>query len=965
MPDGQLPGDDLRPGDRPDAGARADPGTRRPALVGRAGETAQLIGFARQASDGRGLAVIVEGDPGMGKSTMLAMLAAHCRGNGLRVCHGKADELQQRLPFAAIGACLGAWSARREPDVDALAGLLRGDAGVRLASVGAADRHFVVTEAISELLDRWCADDPVALLLDDLHWADESSLLALHRLGPMLDRCPLLIVVTVRPGPRSAALDGLLRSLVARGARSLRLGPLDQDAVGELVHHLLGARPGPRLMALIAGAGGNPMQVTEWITVLRRDRHLGVTGDQIDLVGSDDGSGTGVTGALMGTISQRLDVGSRDAREVLRVAALLGSGFDVGELSVVLGKPTIELWEVLTEAVDAGVLVDDGERLVFRHDLLRQALAAELPAALRAALQLQIGQALAASGALPERVAERLLAATTLDGRALDWLVEQSRPLTRRAPDLAIDLVHRALGVLRPGDPRAPLLRNHLAWALLYAGRAADAADAARAALAADREPAHVVSLHLLVALAHFYRGDVVAARAEAERALAVPQVTSAEEIRVRALIAGCDLFLGDLDAVTQVSDAMADRTHHPRVRAHGLALRSCVLLARRRVAAALDTITEAIALTGAVESWDHRQISPYLIQGVCLVELDRYAEAETALGEALRTSQQGADFLPLAWCRWVRADIRFLDGRWDEVLAEVGAGLQATDYVDVAQMLHGVDGVVALHRGRIPTLPTDDHTDRPGCWRHQWVTALAREAQGHPDEALTLLLAAWDQRLTAVTDQNLHLIWPDIARLALIVDRPASIGALPSETAAFAEDAPAASSRAVHLLVEGVVDADPGRIRSAAGWYAAAGRPLGEAYAWECAAILLARADRPADARPALDRALAGYDALGAVWDADRAVTYLAELGVRRRGRPRTRPRSGWDALTGTERRIAELVAGGRSNPDIAADLHLSPRTVQHHVSSVLAKLGLSSRVELVALAFQRDADNGGPGQR
>ncbi|MEH1015821.1 AAA family ATPase [Micromonospora sp. CPCC 206060] len=930
--------------------------------MGRTAETGQLIGFARQVSAGQGRAVILEGEPGMGKSTMLDVLAAHCRSNGLRVCHGKADELQQRLPFAAIGGCLGVWSARREPDVDALAGLLRGDAGVRLASVGAADRHFVVTEAIAELLDRWCADTPVALLLDDLHWADESSLLSLHRLGPMLDRCPLLIVVTVRPAPRPAALGGLLQSLVARGSGTLRLGPLDPGAVEELVHQLVGTRPGPQLMALIAGAGGNPMQVTEWITVLRRDRHIGAAGDHADLLSSNDGSGLGISGSLMGTISQRLDVGSRDAREVLRVAALLGSGFDVGELSVVLGKPTIELWEVLTEAVDTGVPVDHGERLVFRHDLLRQALAAELPVALRAALQLQIGQALAASGALPERVAERLLAATTLDGRALDWLVERSRLLTRRAPDLAIDLINRALGFLRPGDPRAPLLRNHLAWALLYAGRAADAVDAARAALAADRDPADVAALHRLIALAHFQRGDVVAARQEAERALTAP-LTPAEDLRARALIAGCDLFLGDLDAVEQVSHAMADGVHHPRIRAHGLSLRSCVLLARRRVAAALDVITEAIALTGTAESWDHRQISPYLIQGVCLVELDRYQEAEAVLGEAMRTSQRGADFMPLAWCQWVRADIRFLDGRWDEVLAEVRAGLQATDYLDVAQMLHGVDGVVALHRGRAPTLPVDNQSGRPVCWRQLWATALAREAQGHADEALTMLLAAWDRRVAAITDHNLHLIWPDIARLALIVDRTALIAPLRVETAAFAEHTPAASSRAVHLLVEGVIEADPGRVRSAAGWYAAA-RPLGEAYAWECIAILLARAHRPADARAALDRALACYDALGATWDAERAVTYLAELGVRRRNRPRPRPRSGWDALTGTERRIAELVAAGRSNPDIAAELNLSPRTVQHHVSSVLAKLGLSSRVELVALAFQRDADTDGPPQ-
>jgi DNA-binding CsgD family transcriptional regulator len=102
-------------------------------------------------------------------------------------------------------------------------------------------------------------------------------------------------------------------------------------------------------------------------------------------------------------------------------------------------------------------------------------------------------------------------------------------------------------------------------------------------------------------------------------------------------------------------------------------------------------------------------------------------------------------------------------------------------------------------------------------------------------------------------------------------------------------------------------------------------------------------------EAHSALDAALDQYKRLGAEWDSDRATSRLRRAGLRRRS-ARQLPRIGWSSLTETERKIATLVAAGRSSPDIAAELFLSRRTVQSHVSRILAKLGLRSRVELVA---------------
>jgi DNA-binding NarL/FixJ family response regulator len=150
--------------------------------------------------------------------------------------------------------------------------------------------------------------------------------------------------------------------------------------------------------------------------------------------------------------------------------------------------------------------------------------------------------------------------------------------------------------------------------------------------------------------------------------------------------------------------------------------------------------------------------------------------------------------------------------------------------------------------------------------------------------------------------------------------------------------------------------------LRAAASGYRTAGRPLAEGYAWEILAVLLAGQESGNDAGTALDAALERYQSLDARWDARRARTRLASLGVRRRGRVPYRARTGWAALTDTERRVAELVADFQSNSGIAAHLYLSRRTVQSHVSHILAKLELTSRVELAVAAY-RHSGGASPG--
>lgn len=197
------------------------------------------------------------------------------------------------------------------------------------------------------------------------------------------------------------------------------------------------------------------------------------------------------------------------------------------------------------------------------------------------------------------------------------------------------------------------------------------------------------------------------------------------------------------------------------------------------------------------------------------------------------------------------------------------------------------------------------------------------------------------------------------MARLAATLGDTKLAQQLAKDVALLAAPDPVPSMRATAALCRALADNDADLMLSAEHDYATAGRPLYQAYAAENAAVLLARAGRIAEARTELATATDLYEALEARWDSGRAEQRLRQVGVRRTGpNPRRRPKSGWESLTETERKIAALVAEGNSNPAIAARLFISRRTVQSHVSSILAKLNLTSRVELAVVAHQHARD-------
>jgi DNA-binding CsgD family transcriptional regulator len=837
-----------------------------PVVVDRVDEVDRLLALTRAALAGPGTAVFVEGEPGTGKSTMLDIVADECERLGARLLRGTADQLNQRRPFAAISLCLG---SLLDPGPATLLDLMR--AGL----AGYTGHEFQVTEALADLVDHWCTDQPVALVLDDLHWADPASLLALHRLGAMLGHSRLLLAGTLLTAPRSGELAGLLRSMASRGGQVVTLGPLPDEAAVQLVERLVGAPAGPALRELTASAAGIPGYLVGLVAALSRDERITVVDGVADLGPAPAGS---ALGTLAATIGDRLDLLSRRTREALRVAALLGPAFTADELASVLGLPATEVWEVAAEGVRGGLLVEVQEQLRFRHDLVALALADELPVALRTAMDLHIGRALGEAGAPHRRVAERYLAASRLDGPAVDWVVGGTGALLTSAPDVGLKLVRHALAAIETGDRRTGALRCLLVRALLGVGKPAQAREEANGALPLVRDPA--------------------------------------ESVRLRTLVAVCQAGLGDLTGTEAIGQELIGDGSDPVAVTAGRTIVAATLLARRRVGAAL-------AASGDTA----------LVRGMCLTELDRYAEAESAYGQAPDTP----------WRSFARAELRFRTGRWDEALAEVHAGLDAPDHLGAGGALYGLAALIAVHRGDQETYR--DHLDEPredlpGPYRG-WARAVAREAGGQPDEALDLLLSL--QTPTPVA--AVHLAGVDIARLAWSRRRRAVLRGLLDPVDELSRHCPAGSTRALGQLCRGLADADPDRVRLAAVAYREASRPWHAGQAWECAAAVYAWAGRPGPAGEALDRAVACYERLGAGWAVERARTA--------HGVP---PRTGWAALTAAERRVVDRIVAGRTHPEIAAELALSRRAVQHHISSVLAKLGLASRVELIAAAYRRD---------
>jgi DNA-binding CsgD family transcriptional regulator len=923
-------------------------------LVGRDHELALLGELVAQVAAGVGGTVLVEGEQGIGKTALLQAGLAEATA-GCRVAWGTADELGQRFPLGLMVECL-----RAQKEFAEFAGT--DDPGGPFALAG--DPVVAGVERLLALADRLCAKAPVVLVAEDLQWADEASVLVWHRLSRAAKQMPLLVVGSLRPGPLREDLAGVRRGLAARGGTVISLGPLSAAEVADLVGPVVGGRLGRRLTRLVEQAGGNPLYARELAEALVRNDRVRVARGMAELAG--EVAAVGMPKSLAEVIGGRLDLMGESAVGVLRWAAVLGLEFSATDLQVVTERQAAELMEVVTEALAAGVLVEAGPRLAFRHGLIRQVLYEAMPVSLRVALHLNAAQALAAAGAAAERVAAQLVVVPEIaDSWVREWLAHTAPVLIYRAPQVAAELLRSALAQMAEDDPGREALEAALVQVAFLLARHEEVERVGRQALANARDPDRTAEITWLVARTLTWTSRPAEAASMVDRALAHPGVTAVHTARLRALHAMTLTHLNVIDEASQAaSEALASAEAIGDRFAAGYAMHvlSTVSWLRSGEVSRLDHIDRALAVIG-----DHPQTSDLRLlllsnKSFALDEMDRGTEALAAARQALaladRTGTPRAGMI-----RVTMAHHYYEAGQWDDALAELesATGLPGPSYVP--PMMHALSALIALHRADRDT--AQQHlaaiTDEQMCEAFRTnapylflVRSVSAEQAGRAAQAAAALAPCLDPEAEGDMPQRFMLL-PPLVRLALAAGDAATAIAATEAAAAEAEREPLPARAAAARHCRGLLQADPAPVLDAANSYRPAGRPASQAAALEDAAVLFAERGDTQAARAAFTEAIRLYETMGAQWDIRRAGARLRPHGIRRgrRGR-RARPATGWDALTPTETKIAYLVARGRSNPDIAAELWLTRNTVQTHVSHILAKLGARSRAEIIREAFE-----------
>jgi tetratricopeptide (TPR) repeat protein len=267
---------------------------RPPQWVGRTQELAVLRAATDALGRGEGAAVWVEGEPGIGKSSLVAEALAVARNPGWEIEWGMADQLTKRLPLRVMLDCLQVRPGSPDPRRARAADLLRSR---RPGLFAGGDASVSGVEVLVTLVDELCAAAPTVIVVDDLQWADEASLVVWHQLAASIGQSRLLLIGTCRPVPRRHQVQQLRAAVVRRGGAVVTLGPLPETDVAALVTAMVGAPPADGLRALTAQAAGNPLYVRELVDALVREQALQIspiaeitrTGEQLSAAGRPGG----------------------------------------------------------------------------------------------------------------------------------------------------------------------------------------------------------------------------------------------------------------------------------------------------------------------------------------------------------------------------------------------------------------------------------------------------------------------------------------------------------------------------------------------------------------------------------------------------------------------------------------------------------------------------------------------------
>jgi DNA-binding CsgD family transcriptional regulator len=945
---------------------RGGSGRREPELRGREAEVADLAGWISRLRAGHGGVLLIEGGPGTGRSRLAREARAMARDHPIRVLAGAGRREGRGVPF---GALLQALCPEDRPVVDV--GILR-------TLSESAEQRFWLFQALQDQLGRAALDQPLLVVIDDLQWCDAGTLLALRTLPARLSAHAILWLVTVRTGSPDSDVRAAVTCLAGIGAGTMRLGPLPDEAVAGICGDLLGAEPGGDVLDLLRQAEGRPLLVTEIVGGLLREDTITCANGVAQLTGRPSPT------HFHGSARRLLDQLSPLTGEVVRLAAVLGRGLEADRLADLGGHTIAEVVAALQEAVDAG-LVGSTDPLTFRHDVLREAIRATVPAPRRRELRARAAELSLARGVPIAQVALDLAeTAEPGDGDTVALLREALAELSRTSPAAAVPVARRLVALAPAGSAeRAEAVADVLPL-LTRAGRGGEGRLLAELVLVDGPLPAVVEARLRLEAAMAATRGAFAEVLRHSRAGSALRGVPDRLRAPLMALRCLATLLTGDAGAAERLLPPAAEAASRAGTGPALALLRTAESLAR---ALRLDfTAAERLADAAVSAVPDPSAVFFPAVWRAALHGMTGQVEKglrETAEGLAAARRPghaQGRD----VWLT-VRARLLLAAGRPAEARIVAEAALATTeesgagDAVTFAA-LSVIGRAAALTGDPVALSRAAGHADRilttetgPARRAYAWLEAWLADATGDRDRAHALLGEAATASETPTAPGGFgeaadDLMWVRMALRAGLGGRAAAAVAGAERRAALNPGVPFFAAVAAHA--RGLLNDDVEAVRQAVLILRRLPCPLALASALEDAGRLALKAGRAVSAvsPPGEDNAAAVawlteaatiYSRAGARNEAARVRRRLGAAERRWRAEP-ARATRGWDALTPAERRVASLVAKGATNRQAAEKLFLSPATVGTHVMHVFHKLGVNSRVELARAYVVRAAGTG-----
>jgi DNA-binding CsgD family transcriptional regulator len=928
-------------------------------LLEREGELQAATAAIGRAGEGEGCVLALFGPAGIGKTSLLEAIGERAKDEGMRTLTARGSPLETGFPFGvARQLCEPALAGISAEDATELlsgaAGLVRpllGLPGKGEVLRGSEDPSFAAMHGLYWLIANLAERAPLALLVDDAHWADPDSLRFLAYLGGRIDGLPILLATTVRtaePDTEYELLDELMR---LPGAEVVEPTPLSDAAVADLARARLGQQVAPEFArACREASGGNPFYCEELLAAVASDA---ITPDA-DAAGMVAEIGPETVGrAVLGRLSRLPEACGRLARAL----AVLGAR---AELRHVAELAELEPGEAARCADSlAEVQLLRGERpLDFQHPIVRTAIYRSIGPLERAEMHSHAARILVEAGAEGEDVAVHLLESEPAgDARVVELLRESAVAAEERGA-LHIAATHLERALAEPPSAEA-LARIQLELGLVHVRMGVPQAPEVMTRaleLASNRLELRELALLAIRALGRGSQSGAVSVGR-----LGLEGGEDPDDLSFQRLVAEF-IFNASLFAETSgLARELLDR--HGDAPASGSGAEALMLINR----------AWAITLDGGSAGEARSLVERALRSGALATEMDSLLPSMSAavlvLNEGLELAAQLCDLgieearargwpSPLAYTQWLRSNIEFRRGNLGEAGADASASVEFTRerQTDTATPWPlAVLSDVLVEQGQIGEADRQHAACNLSVELPEFTWGLLLEsrgrlrlAQGRAEEAVEELREA-GRRWESIGMRNPAAArWRADAAMALVrLGEHDEARELADDQVEVARRSGNGQALGIALRARGsAADGD-----EAVALFAEAARVLADsearleqAHAAVELGSALRRTGERADAREPLNRGLSLARSCGATRLAERAFEELQATGAR----PRKLLRGGVDSLTPSERRVARLAADGLPNKEIAQTLFVTVRTVETHLRHAYQKLDIGSREQL-----------------